>query len=86
MYGPDKVRPYGTDPSEEHGTGFTIAGIPATFSVHTQEGRLPPGMYDVQIESMPPGDYVWSEVVSLPRFLELIEAMSARPLTEDSGR
>lgn len=63
---------YGSDPSEEHGTCFTIAGVPATFSVHTQEGKLPPGQYDVQIEGIPPGGYVYTAVVSLEFFLGLV--------------
>ena len=28
---------YGSDPAEEHGTCFTLAGVPATFSVHTRD-------------------------------------------------
>jgi hypothetical protein len=53
---------YGSDPSEEYGTCFFIAGLPATFSVHTQNGELPPGDYDIQIEGIPPGDYIFSSV------------------------
>lgn len=69
-HGPVTV--YGSEPSEEHGTCFTIAGVPATFSVHTQGGTLPPGQYDVQIEGVPPGDYVYTAVVSLEAFLGLV--------------
>jgi hypothetical protein len=63
---------YGSDPSEEHGTCFRLMDIPATFSVHTQEGTLPSGHYDIQIEGMPPGDYIYTSVVSLDAFLKLI--------------
>ena len=63
---------YGSDPSEKYGTCFTIAGVPATFSVHTQEGKLPSGHYDIQIEGNPPGDYIYTSVVSLDAFLWLV--------------
>jgi hypothetical protein len=69
-YGP--VTPYGSNPSEEHGTCFKIAGTPATFSVLTLEGTLPPGQFDIQIEGVPPGDYIYTAVVSLDEFLELV--------------
>ncbi len=63
---------YGSDPSEEHGTCFKIAGVPVTFSVHTQEGRLPSGEYDIQIEGVPAGDYIYTSIVTLDTFLELV--------------
>lgn len=63
---------YGSDPFEEHGTCFRLTDIPATFSVHTQEGTLPSGQYDIQIEGMPPGDYIYTSVVPLGIFLKLI--------------
>lgn len=68
-----RVRSYTGDSDDGNGTSFIIPGTPATFSVHTQEGALPPGQYDIQIESIPPGDYVFTSVVSLARFLELVE-------------
>jgi hypothetical protein len=58
--------------SGEHGTFFKVMDIPATFSVHTQDGTLPSGQYDIQIEGIPPGDYVYPSVVSLDAFLKLI--------------
>jgi hypothetical protein len=70
VYGPVKL--YGSDPSEEHGTCFKIPGASATLSAHTQEGELPPGQYDIQIEDQPPGDYVYTSVVSLETLLKLI--------------
>lgn len=66
---------YGSDPAEEHGTCFTLAGVPATFSVHTRDGTLPPGSYDVQIERAPPGEFIYTSVVPLDRFLELVARM-----------
>jgi hypothetical protein len=73
LHGP--VTLYGSDPSEEHGTCFEITGAQATFSVHTQEGNLPPDHYDIQIEGVPPGDYVYTSVVSLDTFLKLVALM-----------
>ena len=63
---------YGSDPSEENGTCFTIVGVPATFSVHTQDGRLPSEKYDIQIEGVSPGDYIYTKVVCLETFLGLV--------------
>jgi hypothetical protein len=63
---------YGSNESEQHGTCFMISGIPATFSVHTSEGSLPADQYDIQIEGVPPGDYVFTAVVSLKEFLVLV--------------
>ena len=71
VYG--SVTLYGSDPSEVHGTCFKIPGVRATFSVHTQEGNLPSDQYDIQIEGVPPGDYIYTSVVSLDTFLKLIE-------------
>ena len=73
LHGP--VTLYGSDPSEDNGTCFKIADAPATFSVHTQEGSLPSGQYDIQIEGVPPGDYVYTSIVSLERFLTLVALM-----------
>ena len=73
VYGKAKIHPYGTSPEEEHGTGFRIKGVPATFSVLTLEGSLPEGRYDIQIESYPPGEYVYADEVDLNEFLLLVE-------------
>jgi hypothetical protein len=72
-YGP--VTLYGSDRSEEHGTCFTIGGVPATFSVHTQDGKLERGTYDVQIEGVPPADFIYAAVVPPAWFLELVARM-----------
>jgi hypothetical protein len=73
VHGP--VTLYGSDPSEEHGTCFRIPGAPATLSAHTQDGRLPSGRYDIQIESVPPGEYIHTSVVSLEELLTLIDRL-----------
>lgn len=62
---------YGSSSSEEHGTCFKLKGILATFSVHTQDGALSE-TYDVQVEGIPPGDYVYTCVVPLSELMELI--------------
>ena len=70
------IKLYGSVASEEHGTCFTVAGVAATFSVHTQDGSLPSDQYDIQIEGVPPGDYVYTAIVSLSTFLELMSLVS----------
>jgi len=66
------VELFGSVPTEEHGTCFKLAGTPATFSIHTRDGTLPPGQFDVQIEGVPQGDYIYTAVVPLDEFLELV--------------
>ncbi len=73
VHGP--VALYGSNLSGEHSTCFKIAGARAMFSVHTQEGNLPSDQYDVQIEGVPPGDYVYTSVVSLDTCLKRVERM-----------
>jgi hypothetical protein len=73
VYGKAKIQPYGTSPEEKHGTGFRIKGVPAIFSVLTLEGAFPEGRYDIQIESDPPGNYVYAKEVDLNEFLLLVE-------------
>lgn len=63
--------PYGTSDEEEEGTGFRIAGIEATFSAMCMD--TPEKMYDIQIESYPPGNYLYNDLVNLDDFLALIE-------------
>lgn len=76
IYGADRVSLYGSSADEEHGTAFTIKGIAATFSVHTREGTLPPDRYDIQIESLPPGEYLYTDVVTLEQFLHLVKRVA----------
>ena len=46
----------------EHGAGFRLSGIAATFSVHTADGTLPPDRYDIQIENEHDGQ-AWGEAI-----------------------
>jgi hypothetical protein len=64
--------PYGTSDEEAEGTGFRIAGIEATFSVMCTSD-VPAGMYDIQVESSPPSDYLYTRVLDLENFMALIE-------------
>jgi hypothetical protein len=48
----------------------------ATFSVVTLNGTLPPGRFDIQIEGIPPGEYLYQDEVSLDVLLNLIEVMA----------
>ena len=76
-HGSENILPYGTSPDEQHGVGFRIRGIPATFSAITDHGSLPFGLYDIQIESHPPGDYLFTDDVTLSEFLHLIERIKS---------
>lgn len=73
IYGDSNIQPYGTGPNEKHGTGFRIAEVPATFSVLTLDATLKEGRYDVQIESDPPGDYVYADEVDLDEFMLIVK-------------
>ena len=66
---------YGSHVTEEHGTCFKIQHVQATFSVHTQDGELPSDQYDIQIEGAPAGDYIYTAIVSLGSFLNLVKQM-----------
>src|SRR5262245_11505610 len=68
----DRRHPYGSTFEEEHGFGFTIDGIRAVFSAITLDGTLPPDRYDIQVESSPPGDYIYHAQVGLQELLSLI--------------
>jgi len=72
----ESYAPYGTSDEEEEGTGFRIAGIEATFSALCL-AKTPKGKYDIQIESYPPGDYLYNDVLDLDAFLSLIEQYRA---------
>jgi len=63
---------YGSDTEEEHGTCFIVDGVPATFSVITLDGTLPPDTFDLQVEGTPPSDYLHTTTVSLAELLQLI--------------
>lgn len=66
------VELYGSTVEEEHGTCFKLAGIPAIFSLHTQDGELE-SSYDVQIEGIPAGNYVYTTEVSLEGLMDLLK-------------
>lgn len=66
---------------EVHGAYFRLNGIPVSVSVLTDDGRLPFGRYDIQIESVPPGDYVFCDEVALDEFVGLIERFTNPPDT-----
>lgn len=70
--------PYGTSDEEKNGTGFRIKDIAATFSVLCLE-ETPSGQYDIQIESYPPGDYIYTDIVTLDHLLSLIEKYRRPP-------
>lgn len=78
---------YGSQVAEEHGTCFKIKDVQATFSVHTHDGELPSGQYDIQIEGVLAGDYIYTAIVSLDRFLILVkrmhESMDRWPVTSE---
>jgi hypothetical protein len=64
--------PYGTSDDEAEGTGFRIIGIEAIFSVMCTE-NTPAAMFDIQIESYPPGEYLYADIVALEDFMALVE-------------
>src|SRR5688500_3586348 len=74
------LTPYGTSDDEEDGTGFRVEGIDATFSAILPAG-IAPGRYDIQIESFPPGSYIYQDEADLPQFLRLVEEYR-RPIVE----
>lgn len=66
----DRLLPYAG--TTEHGTSFRLEGVPAVFGVITLDGKLPFGRFDAQIESYPPGDYVWADEYELDALLNVI--------------
>jgi len=74
-FGSDSLTYYGSGEAETHGVCFRVWSVPATVSVHTQEGALSDGLYDTQIDSVPPGEYIYTSVVSLPTLLGLIDQL-----------
>ncbi len=62
---------YGSSSEEEHATCFKLQDIQATFSVSTLDDGLTDS-YDIQIEGIPAGDYVFTAELTLPKFLQLI--------------
>ncbi len=66
------MSPYGTSDEEVDGTGCRIAGIEATFSA-IRLPTTPSGLLDIQIESFPPGDYIYQAEIPIDAFIGLIE-------------
>jgi hypothetical protein len=72
---PSSVMPYGQafeNAENEHGLGWRLDGVPASFSAITFDATLPANRYDIQIESYPPGDYIFTGQFSLDELLELV--------------
>ena len=70
------LRPYGSsflEAAEAHGFGFTVDGIEAIFSAITRAGTMPANRFDVQIESSPPGEYIYTAEVRLEEVVALVE-------------
>ena len=65
---------YGSNESEEHGIGFKLQNINATFSATTNDGTLR-NCYSIQIESVPPGEFVYTDTLTLKEVILLIRAM-----------
>lgn len=82
LVGQFRLAPYADHAEDGHGTSFRIRRVPAIFSVHTQEGTLPAGTYDVQVESDPPGDYLYTAILGLPEVLELVRIIVSCPEAE----
>jgi len=80
--GADGILPYADSPDDPHGTCFLLNGVPAMFSVLTNEGSLPEGQYDIQVEDYPLMDYLYMDVVTLDRFMEVLSIVSTRPKAE----
>jgi hypothetical protein len=68
----DRLVLYGTSHLEAHGMAFRLEGVPAVFSVLTRDGTMPFGRFDVQIESYPPGDYLWVDEYEHDALLKVI--------------
>lgn len=73
-FGIHALQPYG-DWDDPKSVGFRIHRVDATFSVVVVENR-PGGSFNIQIESYPPGDYVYRADVTLDRFMELAELVA----------
>jgi hypothetical protein len=77
----NRLHAYGSSDDEPHGYGFRIDGIPATFSAITGSGTIGEGRLDVQVESLPPGEYIFSAELSFDDVLKLIDTFS-RPRSQ----
>lgn len=67
-FGEDALIPYG-EVSWDHAVGFRIRGVDATFSVLTEHS--PEGVFDIQIEGIPLGEYVYCDDATVDQLVEL---------------
>ncbi len=63
---------YGSPEEEEHGVCFKLAGIRATFSILALDSKLK-SSYDIQIEGIPAGDYLYTCEVTHSEFINLVQ-------------
>ena len=63
---------YGSSEKEEHSVCFKLSGISATFSILTLDGKLMDS-YDIQIEGIPVGDYLYVNEVTHSEFMNLVQ-------------
>jgi len=70
IYGP--ITLYGSQEDEQLGTCFFLENISATFSVLTLDGKMPKDTFSIQVEGRPPGDYIYTDDLSLDDFLKII--------------
>ena len=66
---------YGSSRNEEHGVCFMLQDKKVTFSVSTLGGSLV-DTYDIQVEGIPVGEYVYTEEVTIPNLIQLIDTFS----------
>lgn len=67
---------HGSDESETEGIGFRIKSIAASFSA-LSFGDIPENKSNFQVESFPPGDYMFTGEITLKKFTNLIELFQA---------
>lgn len=67
----EHYRPYG-GAADEQSIAFRLAGIAATFSVISElsDGKV---QYDIQVESYPPGEYLYNTITDAERLLILLQ-------------
>lgn len=70
IYG-KRYNPWATSEDIKEETGFKLSGIDVSFSVII--GNDEENMYSIQIESSPPGDYLYCNEVNFEQLIELIK-------------
>lgn len=73
----DRYRPYGGN-ADEHSLAFRLSGIAATFSVISElsNGKV---LYDIQIESYPPGEYLYNTLTNAEQLMILLQKYEQSP-------